>query len=80
MTQKSTKAAQATLSGNSSDVACQGQSGGGRRQHLFEVGGFLVIGHVKDLGFQDAAEGNDRLATMLLHPLEDLQQGMQTVC
>ena len=45
-------------------------------QHLFEVGGFLVIRHVEDLGFKDPTEGDDWLATVLLHPLIDLQQAM----
>jgi len=45
-------------------------------QHLFEVGGFLVIRHVEDLGFKDSTEGNDWLATVLLHPLKDLQGTM----
>jgi len=39
---------------------------------LFELGGFLIIRHVKYFGFHDAAEGDDGLAPMLLHPLEDL--------
>ncbi len=44
-----------------------------KKEHLFEVGGFLIIRHVKYFGFHDAAEGDDGLAPMLLHPLEDLQ-------
>ena len=43
------------------------------RLYLFQVGSLLIVRHIKDLGFQNAAEGNDGLATVLLHPLKDLQ-------
>ena len=44
-----------------------------RKRHLFQVGRLLVVWHLKNLGFQNAAEGDDGLAAMLLHPLKGLQ-------
>lgn len=37
----------------------------------------LVLGHLLDFRLKDAAEGNDRLPTMCLHPGMDLRQPLR---
>ncbi len=51
--------------------ARRGKQGGGRAR-LLAVGRLPVVGHVKQLILKDAAERDDGLPAVRLHPLKDL--------